>query len=122
TMLAHPGRGERDLSSLRLAVTGSATVPVSLVERMWDELDFKLGMTAYGLTEAVVVTMCRPGDDAETIATTAGRPTAGFEVRIADSEGNEMPRGEDGEVQVRGPNVMLGYLDDEAATREAIEP
>lgn len=122
TMLAHPGRGERDLSSLRLAVTGSATVPVSLVERMWDELDFKLVMTAYGLTEAVVVTMCRPGDDAETIATTAGRPTAGFEVRIADSEGNEMPPGEDGEVQVRGPNVMLGYLDDEAATREAIEP
>jgi HIP---CoA ligase len=121
-LLAYPGREERDLSSLRLAVTGSATVPVALIERMWRELSFDLVITAYGLTEAVVVTMCRSGDDAETISHSAGRPTAEFEVRIADADGNPLAAGEDGEIQLRGPNVMLGYLDDEEATRRAIEP
>jgi acyl-CoA synthetase (AMP-forming)/AMP-acid ligase II len=111
TILDHPGRPGRDLSSLRLAVTGAAPVPVPLVERMRRELSFETVLTAYGLTEAVVATMCRPGDPPETIATTSGRATADFEVRI----------GEDGEILLRGPNVMLGYLDDPAATKTAID-
>ncbi|HST40332.1 MAG TPA: AMP-binding protein, partial [Conexibacter sp.] len=61
TLLAHPRREEHDLGSLRLAVTGSAMVPVALVERMRGELSFDAVLTAYGLTEAVVATMCRPG-------------------------------------------------------------
>jgi HIP---CoA ligase len=103
-------RTSADLSSLRLAVTGAAIVPVALVERMREEI-FDTVLTGYGLTEAVVVTMCSPEDDALTVATTSGRPTAGFEVAIA---GN-------GEILVRGPNVMLGYLDDPAATAAAID-
>ncbi len=47
------------------------------------ELSFESVLTAYGLTEAVVATMCRPGDDPRTVAHTSGRATAGFEVRIA---------------------------------------
>ncbi|HYC82583.1 MAG TPA: AMP-binding protein [Solirubrobacterales bacterium] len=121
-LLAHPERERRDLSSLRLAVTGSAPVAAALVERMWRDLTFELVITAYGLTEAVVVTMCRSGDSAETISRTSGSPTAEFEVRIADAEGNALPPGEEGEIQVRGPNVMLGYLDDPEATRAAIDP
>ena len=62
TILDHPERGARDLSSLRLAVTGAADVPVALVERMRRDLSFEVVLTAYGLTEAVVATMCRPGD------------------------------------------------------------
>ena len=111
TILDHPDRGARDLSSLRLAVTGAATVPVALVERMRRELSFESVLTAYGLTEAVVATMCRPGDDPQTVARTSGRATAGFEVRIAGT----------GEILLRGPNLMLGYLDDEDATRAAID-
>jgi HIP---CoA ligase len=111
SMLDHPDRGSRDLSSLRLAVTGAAVVPVALVERMRAELSFDSVLTAYGLTEAVVATMCRPDDDDKTVATTSGRATAGFEIEIAGS----------GEVLLRGPNVMLGYLDDAAATAEAID-
>ena len=113
TILDHPERGRFDLSSLRLSVTGAANVPAVLVERMRDELGFDVVLTAYGLTEAVVATMCEPGDDPETVARTCGRPAAGFSVRIA--EGN-------GEVLLRGPNMMLGYLDDPAATGEAIDP
>jgi len=111
SLLDHPDRASRDLSSLRLAVTGAAVVPVALVERMRAELGFDTVLTAYGLTEAVVATMCRPGDDPRPVATTSGRATAGFEVRVSA----------EGEILLRGPNVMLGYLDDPAATAEAID-
>jgi HIP---CoA ligase len=111
SLLDHPARGSADLSSLRLAVTGAADVPVALVERMRRELGFETVLTAYGLTEAVVATMCRPGDPPSVVATTSGRAAAGFEVRIAG----------DGEILLRGPNLMLGYLDDPAATATAID-
>ncbi len=116
TILDHPARHQHDLSSLRLAVTGAAVVPVALVERMQAELSFDTVLTAYGLTEAVVATMCRPGDPPRTVATTSGRPTAEFEVSLAGAG----PEGA-GEILLRGPNVMLGYLDDPAATKEAID-
>ncbi|OKH74266.1 fatty acid--CoA ligase [Mycobacterium sp. SWH-M1] len=112
TLLDHPRRAEFDLSSLRFAVTGAATIPVVLIERMQDELDIDIVLTAYGLTEAAGFgTMCRADDDAVTVATTSGRPIADFELRI----------GEQGEVLLRGPNVMLGYLDDSEATAAAID-
>jgi acyl-CoA synthetase (AMP-forming)/AMP-acid ligase II len=120
-ILDHPARASRDLSSLRLAVTGAATVPVALVERMRRELSFDTVLTAYGLTEAVVATMCRPGDDPDTVAHTSGRATAGFEVRVADPDGRALEPGQPGEILLRGPNVMLGYLDDPAATRVAVD-
>jgi HIP---CoA ligase len=112
-ILDHPDRARFDLSSLRLAVTGAASVPTALVERMVRELSFRVVLTAYGLTEAVVATMCRPGDDPETVARSCGRAAAGFSVRIAETTG---------EVLLRGPNLMLGYLDDPVATAEAIDP
>jgi acyl-CoA synthetase (AMP-forming)/AMP-acid ligase II len=111
TLLDHPDRGRFDLSSLRLAVTGAATVPAVLVERMRDDLGFEVVLTAYGLTEAVVATMCQPGDDPATVARTCGRAAAGFEVRLSEA----------GEVLLRGPNMMLGYLDDPAATAAAVD-
>ncbi len=111
SLLNAPGRADRDLSSLRLAVTGAAVVPVVLIERMRDELAIDQVVTAFGMTEAVVVTMCREGDSAETVATTNGRAIPGMETRIA----------ENGELLVRGDHVMLGYLDDPEATREAID-
>ena len=126
TMLDHPARAQHDLSSLRLAVTGAAVVPAALVERMQAELSFDTVLTAYGLTEAVVVSMCRPGDPPAAVAATSGRATAGFEIRLAappDAEDGAHRDGADGtgEILLRGPNVMLGYLDDPAATQEAID-
>jgi acyl-CoA synthetase (AMP-forming)/AMP-acid ligase II len=116
TLLDHPARNDYDLSSLRFAVTGAATVPVVLVERMQSELDIDIVLTAYGLTEANGMgTMCRADDDAVTVATTCGRPFADFELRIGEG-GSET-----GEVLLRGPNVMLGYLDDPGATAAAID-
>lgn len=116
SLLAAPGRAARDLSSLRLAVTGAAVVPVVLIERMREELGIDQVVTAFGMTEAVVVTMAREGDDAELVATTCGRAIPGMETRI-----DARTPGETGELLVRGDFVMLGYLDDPAATAEAID-
>ncbi|MCX2730436.1 AMP-binding protein [Saccharopolyspora sp. NFXS83] len=121
SILDEPARAGHDLSSLRLAVTGAASVPVVLIERMQRELSFSTVLTAYGLTEAVVATMCRPDDDDETVANTCGRPTAGFELRIADADGRPVPTGQAGEVLLRGPNTMLGYRDDPRQTAAAID-
>jgi HIP---CoA ligase len=104
-------RGQRDLSSLRVAVTGSADIPVELIRRVRRELPFQDIFTGYGLTEAGTVTLSRPGDSFEDIATTVGVPCAGYEVHVAA----------DGEVLVRSPCVMRGYLDDPAATAEAVD-
>ncbi len=116
SMLNAPSRAERDLSSLRLAVTGAAVVPVVLIERMRDELGIDQVVTAFGMTEAVVATMCREGDSAEVVATTCGRAIPGMEARIANPSENGA-----GELLLRGEFVMLGYLDDPDATREAID-
>jgi acyl-CoA synthetase (AMP-forming)/AMP-acid ligase II len=122
SFLASPRLGDSDLSSLRLAVTGAAAIPVELIHRMRDELGFETIITGYGLTETCgIVTMCRFDDDPETIATTSGRAIRDVEVRCVDADGKEVPRGEPGEVVVRGYNLMQGYFDDEAETRNTID-
>jgi len=122
SILNDPSRDSFDLSTLRVAVTGAAAIPVSMIERMRDELTFKTIITAYGLTEATgTVTMCRAEDDPSTIALTSGRAIPDIEVRIVDEDNNELPRGEAGEIVCRGYNVMLGYLDNPEATAETID-
>ena len=110
-MLDHPQRSKYDLSSLRFAVTGAAVVPIALVERMQSEMGFDIVLTAFGMTEAVVVTMCRRTDPPGLVARTCGRAVAGFELRLGAQD----------ELLLRGPNVMLGYLDDPDATRAAVD-
>lgn len=123
SLLAHPKRDDYDLSSLRLAVTGAAAVPVELVKKMRSELNFETVVTAYGLTESCgVVSICRPDDSAEIIATTSGRAIEGVEVKCVDGDGKEVARGEPGEIWVKGYNVMLGYYDNAEATAETITP
>ncbi|HWC38892.1 MAG TPA: FadD3 family acyl-CoA ligase [Acidimicrobiales bacterium] len=122
SILDHPDRRRHDLSSLRLAVTGAAAVPVEMVRRMRDELTFRTIITGYGLTESTgTVSMCRYDDDPETIANTSGRAIPDTEVRVVDDAGHEVPRGEPGEVVVRGYNVMKGYLDEPDETAATID-
>ncbi|WP_396928045.1 FadD3 family acyl-CoA ligase [Mycolicibacterium sp.] len=109
SLLAVPDKSK--LATLRAGVTGAADIPVELVRRVHEELPFQTLATGYGLTEAGTATLSRPGDSFEDVATTAGVPCDGVEVRIA----------EDGEVLVRGYSVMQGYFDDPAGTAEAID-
>jgi acyl-CoA synthetase (AMP-forming)/AMP-acid ligase II len=122
SILNDPARAEHDLSSLRLAVTGAAVVPVELIKRMRDELTFETILTAYGLTESTgTATMCRPEDDAETIANTSGRAIPDTEVKVVDDDGQEAARGEPGEIVVRGYNVTQGYFEDPEQTAATIK-
>ena len=121
-MLSVPRRTEYDLSSLRVAITGAATIPPALIRRMREELGFKTVVTAYGLTESCgFATICDPDDDAHTIAHTCGKAIPGVQVRCVDPSGHDVPVGVPGEVLIRGYNVMQGYLNNEAATREAVD-
>ncbi|SFC76866.1 Acyl-CoA synthetase (AMP-forming)/AMP-acid ligase II [Nocardioides terrae] len=120
SLLAAPGRAQRDLSSVRLAVTSAAVVPVELVEQMRapkpEGLGIKTVVTALATPEAAVATMGRQGDSAETVAATRGRPVPGMEARV-DSPGDDGA----GELLLRGDFVMRGYFDDPVGTAEAID-
>ncbi|MBL1078492.1 AMP-binding protein [Nocardia sp. 2] len=110
------------LGSLRLAGTGGTTIPAELVDRIREELGVPYVFTAYGLTESVgVVSVCPPEAPAELIAGTVGKALPDTEIRIIDRDGNAVAAGEPGEITVKGPNVMQGYLDDPAATAAAID-
>ena len=121
SLLDHPDRVSHDLTTLRIAVTGAADIPVRLIERVREELPFDVVLTGYGLSEAGTASATTPDDDPETVATTVGRARPGFEIRIVDGD-QDRPTGEAGEVLLRGPSVMAGYLDDPAATDAALSP
>jgi HIP---CoA ligase len=122
SLLDAPERATTDFSSLRATMTGAASVPPVLVERMRAELGFRVLLTGYGLTECSgMVSFCYPEDDAVTVATTCGKALPGTEVRIVNEAGESQPPGVEGEVVVRGYNLMQGYLDDPKATAETID-
>ncbi|CAE6847429.1 FadD3 family acyl-CoA ligase [Paraburkholderia domus] len=121
-LLDMPDLATRDLSSLRVAVTGAAAIAPSLIERMRAQLGFETVLTGYGLTESCgFAALCRSGDDAETIANTSGRAMPGVEIRIADSSGDTVAMGETGEVLIRGYNVMQGYFGQQDTAFETID-
>jgi long-chain acyl-CoA synthetase len=113
-----PGSAQRDLSSVRVAVSGAAPLPAEVLRRF----DTELGVTiweGYGLTEAspaVTTTamseVAKPGS--------VGRPLPGVEVRLVDERGRDVERGDPGEVWVRGDNVFAGYYNDADATAEVL--
>jgi acyl-CoA synthetase (AMP-forming)/AMP-acid ligase II len=121
SLLAHPRRQDYDLSSLRLAVTGAAPVPVELINRMRSELGFESVVTAYGLTESCgVVSICRADDPPERISHTSGAAMPGVEMQCVDADGNAVAPGVEGEIWCRGFNVMQGYLDNPEETARTI--
>jgi acyl-CoA synthetase (AMP-forming)/AMP-acid ligase II len=112
-----------DASTLRLAVTGAAVVPVDLVLAMREKLGFDTVVTGYGLTETTgTITMCRHDDDPDIIATTSGRPIPGMEIRVVNDRDRRLPTGTPGEVQARGFAVMKGYFNAPTMTEAAFTP
>jgi len=123
SILNDPSVDVSRLSSLRLAVTGAAVVPVQLVRDMRSKLGFETVLTAYGLTEATgFVSSCRQDDDPETVANFSGRAYPGVEIEIRAADGGVAGPMEAGEVVVRGYNVMKGYFEDPEKTAETVDP
>jgi O-succinylbenzoic acid--CoA ligase len=102
-------------ATFRLALIGGGPVPAPLLARA--RAAGILALQTYGLTEACSqVTTERP-DEAD--GRTAGRALPGLEVRIVGPEGEVLGSGREGDIEVRGPTVMAGYLNRPEATREA---
>ena len=121
SLLEHPRLHEYDVNSLRFSLTGSADVPVDLIQRMLDELTFDRVVQAYGMTECGTATNTIASDTPEIIATTIGKASKDLEVRIVDDKNNPLKAREKGEIVVRGYAVMDGYLNDDEATSSAID-
>ena len=122
-MLDEPRLVEFDLSSIRNAQTGGTDVPVQLIRDMRERLGVQNVTTGYGLTEcAGSVTSCRPGDPDEVVARTAGSVLSNLEVRILDADDQPLPVGAQGQIAVRGPQVLHGYLNDPEANRKSFTP
>jgi fatty-acyl-CoA synthase len=124
TVLGHPAFGTRDLRSLRTGSIGAAPVPAEIMGRILDR-DRGLGMDAlvvYGLTEATGGThWTRPGDPLDRRVSTVGVRTAEILDRVVDpATGRELPPGEEGELCIKGPTLMLGYYKKPEATAEKI--
>jgi acyl-CoA synthetase (AMP-forming)/AMP-acid ligase II len=121
-LLDDPAIDCSSLYSLRVAAPGAMGSSPELYTRLRDELGVRHFAPGYGLTEATAVgTRCYWFDDFETISTTSGRPAPGTELRIAGDAGGSLKPGQDGEVLLRGYNVMKGYFEDPAATAQAID-
>jgi fatty-acyl-CoA synthase len=124
TMLGHPAFGRHDLRSLRTGSIGAAPVPVEIMRRIIDP-ERGLGMDAlvvYGLTEATGGThWTRSGDPIEKRVATVGLATDDLEDRVVDpATGVPLGPGEEGELCVKGPTLMLGYYNKPEATAEKI--
>jgi fatty-acyl-CoA synthase len=104
---ALPGFAAADLSALRLIITGGAPVPIRLIRRFQERgVDLAQG---YGLTEAAPVASFLTAENAERKLGSAGRPLLLCDMRIVDADGAPVPTGVHGEIEVRGPNVTVGY-------------
>ena len=106
-----------DLQSLRLFMSGGASLPQQVAEDF--ERKFGIGVTeGYGLSEASPVVATNPQFRAKLLS--IGLPIPGVAVRIVDPDGNELPAGEVGELVVKGPNVMKGYFNLPAETARTL--
>ncbi len=117
--LAQQDIGGRDLSALRVAVSGGASLPEDVMRTFEDKYGIEV-LEGYGMTEtASSCSFNRPGDRK---VLSIGKPLWGVRMRVADSSGQRLPPGREhvGEILIRGHNVMKGYLRRPEATAETL--
>ncbi|MET0283033.1 MAG: AMP-binding protein [Polyangiales bacterium] len=103
--------------TLRWCLSAGAPLPREIRVRAEQKLGVPVRQ-GFGLTEATFSTVCTPDDEGG--EDSVGKPVFGIEVRIVDESGASLPANTPGEVCVRGQNVMAGYLDDAASTRDVL--
>lgn len=118
-LLNTPAFRELDFSKLKLSVGGGMAVQKSVAER-WQELTKTPLLEGYGLTETSPVVSMNPLD-LESYNGTIGLPLPSTDVEIRDEEGNEVETGQPGELWVKGPQVMKGYLNRPKETAEVLK-
>jgi acyl-CoA synthetase (AMP-forming)/AMP-acid ligase II len=119
----HPEVASYDLTSLFHVGGGGAAFSPALQDRMREVFGETLSAgLGYGLTESGALATVASSDDLREHPTTVGRPVPTVEVEIRDADGDRVPDGEDGEICIRSPLVMLGYWRNPKATEETIRP
>jgi long-chain acyl-CoA synthetase len=117
-LLHHPERDRYDVSSLHLCVSGGSAMPVEVL-RGFDEAFGATILEGYGLSETTGMASFNTRDR-ERKPGSIGVPVGGTEMKVVDDEGNEVGRGEPGEIVMRGPFVMTGYWGRDDATEEVV--
>lgn len=119
-ILRLPNLGDYDLSSLRMIMSGGQPVSAATTQRTqaaFPDTDF---IQVYGLTEGGGSVVFVPPQYARTKPGSAGKPAMHADIRVVDSEGNDAPAGQDGEILVRGPSVTAGYWDNPEMTEQLL--
>jgi fatty-acyl-CoA synthase len=120
--LNHPEFSRFDLRSLRRGIMAGAPCPIEVMKEVTSTMHMSEITIAYGMTETSPVSFQSSRDDPlELRVSTVGRIQPHLEVKIVDRHGRVVSRGEAGELCTRGYSVMLGYWNDEARTKEAVD-
>ncbi|WP_030456941.1 class I adenylate-forming enzyme family protein [Herbidospora cretacea] len=119
-LLSHPALDKHDISSLTAISYGGAPAPPKLLERITALLPDRSPSNGYGMTETTALAIYNSGREYAAHPDSIGRPLAVMDVKICDPAGRELPRGEVGELCMRGPVVIMGYWNRPDATAEAI--
>jgi long-chain acyl-CoA synthetase len=117
-LLGHPDRAAYDVSALRVCVSGGSAMPVEVL-RGFEEVFGCAVLEGYGLSETSPVASFNHPDRPRKPGS-IGTPIRGVEMRVVDKEGDEVTRGEVGEIAIRGHNVMKGYWGKPEETAKAI--
>lgn len=120
-LLNAPNRTEHDLSSLQRFCCMGAPIPRVMVREAKEKLPTLTVLGGWGQSENGLVTLGIPGDPDEKIIETDGYPWPGMRIRVADYEGNELPPGTEGRLQVVGPFLFVGYAERLDMTRESFD-
>ena len=122
-VLDHPRFADFDLSTLRTGIMAGSPCPVEVMKRVQSTMHMREVTICYGMTEtSPVSTQSATDDPVDKRVSTVGRIHPHVEVKIIEAEsGATVPRGTTGELCTRGYSVMLGYWQNEAATRNAID-
>lgn len=114
-LLNNPDFGDVDFRHLRVSVGGGMAVQQAIAEK-WKQVTGNPLVEGYGLSETSPVLSCNPIDGTEKIGT-IGLPLPETDMKVIDTEGNDLAAGQPGEICAKGPQVMLGYWNREEDTR-----
>jgi long-chain acyl-CoA synthetase len=119
-LLNTPGTENYDLASLRFCICGAAPMPVEVFKKFEEKFNAKI-LEGYGLSEGTCASSINPLDGTRKVGSIGVPIHPEQDMKIMDHDNNEMPRGQHGEICVKGPNVMEGYYNNPDATEAAIK-
>jgi long-chain acyl-CoA synthetase len=117
--LLQPDFDSYDLSNWRIGGFGGAPMPVATIERLEARIPGLKLMNCYGSTETTSPSTIMPGELTAAHIDSVGLPCPGADIIVVDAAGRELPRGEIGEIWIRGGSVIKGYWNNPAATAES---